>query len=168
MRVRMTVNREGFSRLRTRAQAMVIDDADRSGPLLTVLDGVARKAAKTGIQSEGGGAWPALTPKYEAWKAKRGYGSKMMILARAYRSREAEQLSRKFTLAEEGGHVKRWLGGLRYDFGVTDDVGYVHEQGGGKLPRRSVTDSIYAARDQFIQALRTFWQASIQRVLRHS
>ena len=107
-------------------------------------------------------------PRYQKWKQRAGYGARMMVMSKPYRGREAQQLFRKFSLAQEVGHIARWEGGLRWSFGVNDDVALMHEQGGGRLPRRSVTDGIYAARPAFVAALVDFWRKRIQQALRHT
>lgn len=163
----MKVHSDAFTRIRSRIEALNLSDGDRSGPLLVRLDAVAREAAKEGIASRGNGLWAPLSPRYAAWKAAHGFGSRMMVMAKPYRGRGPAQLQRKFTLAKEAGHIKRWVGGMRYQFGADDDVAAIHEAGTG-LPRRSVVDSIFAAQEQFVSVLKVFWIARVRQVLRHS
>ena len=164
--LRMRVRPEGFKRVRTGLGAIPLEAGDLNGPVLRLLDGVARLAAKQGIQSRGGGAWPALNPRYATWKARAGYGRRMMVMNKPYRGRKAQQLLRKFTMAGEAGHLARWNGRLRFSFGALDDVAFRHEHGEG-VPRRSVIDSIYAARERFVTALLTYYRAHVHRVVRH-
>jgi hypothetical protein len=162
------VNQPAFERLRTINQALTLTPGDLGGPVLRVLDDVAREAAKSGIRSEGAGAWPALTEKYRRWKESRGYGTDMMIMDRPYRGRGAQQLLRGFTLANDPRHVRRWIGpSLRWQFGISDGVAAMHEYGGPRLPRRSVLDSIYAARALFVAAFKEFYVARVRQVTRH-
>lgn len=162
---------EGFKRLRTITEALALDDGDRSGPVLRLLDSVHRKQAREAFTTQGastGSAWKALNPVYAKWKAKAGYGRQMLRMAKTYRTREPHQLFRGFTLASGPGNIARWVGGLRYQFGIADDVAAAHEFGEGNLPRRTVIQKTPEQHHDFVAAFVEFWRKRIRQVVRHA
>lgn len=164
--VRIRPNAAGFARLRSLNAALILSEGDRRRLLLPALDEVARTAANKAFTSQGGGTWPALSPRYAAWKRRAGHGSRMMVMAKPYRGRQARQMREGFTKAGGPGHIRRWVGGFRFVFGIADDVAYRHEHGGGTLPRRSVLDFILAAKSDFIRVARTVWIGRVRQVIR--
>lgn len=163
--VRMRVNREGFNRLRTLTEALDLDEGDKRGPLLVELDREhirqVRRAFATRGASVDTGPWPAWSERYAAWRHKhRGrLGNRMMVLTAS--------LFGKAVSPSHGDHVAEWLGGLRWIFGFADDVGWMHQEGGPILPKRSVIDKTTEDHARFVNIFVDFWNKRVDQALRH-
>jgi phage gpG-like protein len=101
------------------------------------------------FKSEGryaSGGWPALSPKYAAWKAKRHPGAKILHLS--------GDLERSLTQRPFGVEVIE-----RHTMAVGSNVGYgkYHQNGEGHNPQRRPVE--------FTEAERRRWLRSMQRYL---
>jgi morphogenesis family protein len=164
----MRARPEAFKRLRTLTEALKLSAADRSGPVLRVLDTEHSRQVARAFASQGGStgrAWAPWSPRYAAWRAKHKgrLGGKIMVLTGT--------LKEKATSPAHGGHVARWLGNLRYAFGFIDEHGYIHmnqEAPRGKMPLRSALIKTEADRRSFVAAFLRFYRARNRQVLRHA
>lgn len=185
--LRVRVNRPGIERLRNIIGALRLSDADKAGPVLTVLNRVHVAQVKRAFTSRGAtvatGPWPPWSARYAAWRAKyRRLGNRMMRLT--------DTLFGKSTSTSHGDYVGRWIGGVRYIFGFRDDVGFFHQQGtaagvfrhplsdvvgkeiigftglGPGVPKRSLIDKTETDVRDFAAAFVRFYRAHIRRVAR--
>jgi len=164
---RMRSQPAGFKRLRTRSQLLILSRADRAGPLLTELDRVHVRQVRQAFSTEGastGSSWPALSPGYAKWKRRAYPGRRILTRSRDMRN--------KFEQSSNPGHVRRWLGGLRFGFGVIDEKAWRHENAAGvghqRLPRRSVIQKTAAQLQEFTRAFIAFYIKRVRQALRHS
>jgi hypothetical protein len=140
---------------------MSLSQADRSGPVLTVLNHVHVRQVQQAFSSRGatvdGGPWPPWSDKYAAWRRRhRRLGKRMMRLTHS--------LWEKSTHVSHPGYVGVWLGNLRYGFGFRDDVGFFHEHGVGPLPVRSLVRKTAAQHEKFVTAFVRFYRSRIRQV----
>lgn len=171
--VRMRMNGPGIERIRTRAQAMLLTQRDMAGPLLTVLGEENVRQVRRAFASRGAtvatGPWPSLTARYAKWKAKMGYGTAMMKMAKEYRGRAAALLFSEFTQVMHPAHIRRWVGpGLRFQFGAADDVAFFHQNAAGPLPQRSVIDKTDDDYRHFKDVFLDFYRKRIAQALRYA
>lgn len=164
--VRVRTNPEGMKRLRTKLDALQLGPGDLQGPVLRVLDSAHSAQVKQAFATAGGsvatGPWPPWSPRYAKWRGKhRGrLGNRMMRLT--------DNLFGKSTSPNHGGHIAKWLGGLRFVFGFADDVGYWHQHGTTHLPVRSVIDKTEEQKRDLTAAFVNFYRARIRQTLRHA
>lgn len=165
MNLRITPKPEGFKRLRMAAEALKLTNGDRQTVVLRTLDSVHNQQIRRAFASRGAsvesGPWPAWSPRYAKWRTRhRGrLGNRMMRLT--------DSLYEKSSFPNHAGHIAEWRGGLRYAFGFTDDVGYMHQQGGPILPKRSLVDKTPRDQQEFLEAFTDFYQNRIRQVTRH-
>jgi len=129
MRVRVEINRTGYKRMRSFSDAMKLNLADMSGPLLTHLGRVHRRQEKnifaTEGESGGAGAWEPLNRHY-ALRKRRKYGrARMLVLS--------GDMRRRFTVPSSPLYVQKYVpvsGAVgEYQFGAQSDVAAAHLSG---------------------------------------
>lgn len=85
------------------------------------------------MDSQGGGSWPPLTPKYAKWKSSHAPGSKMLqYQGGLYQSLTEENAKRSGSGA---GQVRRFEQ-RRLTVGTTWNTAHLHESGRGGAVRR--------------------------------
>lgn len=167
--LRMRVNRDAFTRIRSKIEALKLSDADRSGPLLIELDRENVRQVRRAFASQGAttpaGTWPRWSPEYDKWRRsvagrRRGIGLRMLQLTGT--------MFAKFVSPSHGDHVAEWRGGFRYAFGVVDDLAYIQmgQAGRSVMPYRTVIDKTEADRRGFAAVLVNFYRKRIRQVLR--
>lgn len=92
----------------------------------------------------GGAPWPALSPKYAAWKARRYPGKPIL--------RRTDEL---FTSLTQGPAV-RVIAHDRLVLGSDDEKGAHHARGGGNLPKRDPIGIPEALRREWMSILHRF------------
>jgi hypothetical protein len=160
--IRVKVNPEGFERLRRKADAIRLTQADRSGPLLREMDREHIRQVRRAFTSEGGsvpsGPWPKLAPRYAKWKLAQ-VGRKKIL-------RFKDTLFKKATNAGHPDHLRVFTPPFKYGFGFRDEPGFRHETGDPPLPRRSLVEKSEADYQGFIAVLVGFWRKRILQVAR--
>jgi hypothetical protein len=145
LRVVIKKNPEGFSRVRTQAQALAITSGDFAGPVMVVFGQLHREQELAIFASQGArggsGRWPALSPSYEKKKSRfrkaagKGpglvfaIGKKIMVLTGDTKAR--------FTVPTNPAYVQRFVprgtsGGV-FQFGADSDVAAAHLAGNPSL-----------------------------------
>lgn len=128
----------GIKRVRSKLDALRLDDRDMAGPVLVVLGTVHRRQQSDAFVSEGattaGGRWAALNPLYAARKAKAGGKRKVLQLSGDMKARFISRANRSY--------IQRFIprGGGRgiFQFGAHSDVAAAHRAGAPALaPRQS-------------------------------
>jgi hypothetical protein len=164
--VTMRPNPGEFKRLRTRTEALLLSDADKRGPLMVEMDKehvrqVTRAYTSEGASTQGG--WPALSPRYAAWKKKAYPGRRILVRTRETRNR--------FTQPANPAHVRQFIPPFSYQFGARSAVQTKHEFGigdpGQKLPRRSILTKTSADLAAFTRTFLQFYTKRVRQVLRH-
>lgn len=165
--VTMRSNSSEFKRFRTRIEALILSDADKSGPLMIVMDREHIRQVRRAYGSEGAttaqGPWPRLSPRYAAWKRKAYPGRRILV-----RTRETFQ---KFVQPTSASHIRRFVQPFSYQFGAASEAQWRHENaagvGGQVLPRRSILAKTANDLQGFNKALLGFWIKRVRQVLRH-
>lgn len=175
---------EGFRRIRTVQEGLVLSTADYSGPVLNALGKVHRDQELAIFGSEGRanvGGWPALSPPYEA-KKKKVTRRRMLNLSGETKAR--------FTGARHLGYFQRFFprgtGGV-FQFGARSSVAAAHLYGkpelaagiqstlsrrifGGtarRLPVRDMITKTAAMVAQLRHEFAVFYAKRVDQVLRH-
>jgi hypothetical protein len=185
LRVTIKKNPEGFSRVRTQAQALAITSGDFAGPVLVVFGQLHRKQEKAILVSEGAagasGRWPALSPPYEKKKRKLFARRKMLHLSGAMRSSLLTPTNPNYIQR----FVPRGTSGGVFQFGAASDVAAAHLKGnpalapnlsaagkrifGGlarRLPVRDMINKTAAMLAEFNRELVKWYALRVQQVLR--
>lgn len=164
--VTMRVNQPGIQRLKTLTQALQLDDADKSGPLLIEMDRVHSRQARRAFTTQGGSAgsvWAPLSPRYREWKKKARPGRRILVFDGDMRDR--------YTMPSNANHIREFVRPFTYRFGVASEKAWRHETGTGvgkqRLPRRSVLHKTSDDIRQFRAALLLFYRKRIRQVTRH-
>lgn len=164
MVVGMTVNHKGIERMRDTADALVLTEKDRAGPVRRELQKVHVMQVRQAFATQGattlGGKWPAWSPSYAAWRKRyqARWGKKMMVLTGT--------MKWKFTKPSHRAFVSKWVRPWKFLFGAVDEVASLHQEGRGRLPIRSVVNKTKKDLEQFGKALAEFWKKRIRQVVR--
>lgn len=165
--VKMTSNPSEFKRLRARTEALLLTDADKSGPLMVEMDREHVRQVTKAYTTEGAttqGGWPRLSPRYAAWKRKAFPGRKILVRSGETRAR--------FTRPNHPGHYRAFIRPFTYLFGADSSVQAKHEYGigdpGQRLPRRSILTKTAQDIAAFQNALVQFYLKRVRQVLRHT
>lgn len=173
MRLIIQKNPEGFSRVRSLAEALRVSAGDMAGPVLVELGKTHRRQQNRIFATEGAagasGRWAPLNPRYAARKRARYGGKKILQLTGETKDR--------FTKPTHTGYFQRFVprgtsGAGLFQFGAYSTVAAAHYFGipslarlrsrrsqivfGGVAPRLPVRDMITKTAAQAQEILRTF------------
>lgn len=126
-----------------------LDALDDASPAWEVIADSFARAERKQFRTEGGyasGGWPALSPKYAAWKARHYPGQPILV--------RTGDLRRSLTERPFGIEV---IEPGRMRIGSDVDYGGYHQHGGGSLPRRRPVE--------LPETLRRGWVKTIQRFI---
>lgn len=98
-------------------------------------------AERRQFDSQGHGSWPALSPRYGAWKATHFPGRPLLV--------RTGDLRRSLTEGPEVSVIQP----RRAIFGSAVEYGVYHQQGTSRMPRRKVVDFSEAERRAWVKIL---------------
>lgn len=177
--LKVDVNRQGFERLRSATDLLVITRGDLQGPVLTRVAQAHRKQEAAIFASEGGqgasGVWPRLSPAYAQRKATAGRAGRAAVKGKKGKARTAALRALKAPISQKilvwSGDMKdRFLSASRpenieqfvqtsptggvFQLGASSTIAGYHFEGGPHLPRR---DMVTKTREQVL----AIWQAIV-------
>lgn len=157
---------EGFDRLRTMMQALVITDNEKRGPLLREMDATHRRQTRAAFTTQGastGTPWVPLSRRYAAWKRQVRPGKRILVFDGEMRDGH--------TQASDPSHIRRFIRPFTYAFGIASEKAWRHENGIGvpnqKLPRRSVLQKTAADLRGFVETLVSYYVKRMKQATRH-
>ena len=161
--VRMKTNGPGIERLRTISEALILSDRDKKGPLLIELDAENIKQVRRAFATKGAstpsGPWRAWSKSYAAWRSSEGLGKLMLRLT--------DSMFDKFVSRTHGSHIARWRKPLKYDFGVLDDVAFIHQNALEGKPKRSVIDKTSKDHRKLVDRFVKFYGKRLRQTFRN-